>query len=832
MSGLFGGQTITTREERLSGVRIQSSTYGTVIPVYYGPNRATPNVLWVGDWQVIERQTSQGGKGGGGVTSISYTYKTALMLGLGEGDCSVVSVMPNKDGWQAPADLGLEVFAGMVGQTAWGHLTTNHPDEAIGYSGTAYLAASAYDLGNGGALPNFSVKLTGNPGISGLGEYITDFLTATRYGAGFPYERLAGLVDVDTYLAAQGVEFSPFAAAQQEAAAYLREWCAMANCETVWSEGLLKFLPRHATAAIAYALGPDDLLVDGTEPPVRISRKTSADAYNQLQVEYLDADHDYNVAIAEAKDAGNIELYGLRPAQPEKYHAAKSTMVAGWVSRHRLQRTLYIRNRYSFRLGWRHARLEPMDVVTLTEPLLGLVAEPVLITEVEEDEAGTLNIQAEEFNGLTRAAALGDGPTPGGPGVDHGIDPGDAAAPVIIEPPASLSGAPQVWLATSGGPDWGGCEIWASFDDATYRRIGVLTAQARHGTLRAALPSGTSPDTVNTLAVHLLHGELLAGTTQDAEDLLTLCYVDGEYLAYRDATLVAAGDYDLGYLVRGAYGSAIGAHALGVPFVRLDDALFKFGLTDIWIGRTVYLKLCSFNTWGQALQSLADVTPVTHTITGFPVVSVADLTATVFQTSITLEWTPVAKPGNYAQIEVLRSATTDPDDAVVIVGLQPNAGRYTDTIGVSGATRYYWLRLVGLSGEAGSLSTMASATTGTVGGIHVTETQPGATYLGQDVVYYSLGEDLWEWDGTAYQRAEPLVAASRIVAANLAAISADLGSITAGSINIASKFSVGADGTVMIRNASTGARLEVTNSVIKVYDSAGTLRVKLGDLSV
>lgn len=38
-------------------------------------------------------------------------------------------------------------------------------------------------------------------------------------------------------------------------------------------------------------------------------------------------------------------------------------------------------------------------------------------------------------------------------------------------------------------------------------------------------------------------------------------------------------------------------------------------------------------------------------------------------------------------------------------------------------------------------------------------------------------------------------------------------------------------GTLEVKSAASGARLEISNNVIKVYDSAGTLRVKMGDLS-
>jgi hypothetical protein len=38
-------------------------------------------------------------------------------------------------------------------------------------------------------------------------------------------------------------------------------------------------------------------------------------------------------------------------------------------------------------------------------------------------------------------------------------------------------------------------------------------------------------------------------------------------------------------------------------------------------------------------------------------------------------------------------------------------------------------------------------------------------------------------------------------------------------------------GQFRIRSATTGARLEILENVIKVYDAAGVLRVKIGDLA-
>lgn len=65
----------------------------------------------------------------------------------------------------------------------------------------------------------------------------------------------------------------------------------------------------------------------------------------------------------------------------------------------------------------------------------------------------------------------------------------------------------------------------------------------------------------------------------------------------------------------------------------------------------------------------------------------------------------------------------------------------------------------------------------------------------------------------------------------LSAITANLGAITAGSLNINNKFIVDSSGGTTIQSGTTGARLYIANNVIKVFDAAGTLRVQIGDLS-
>jgi hypothetical protein len=127
----------------------------------------------------------------------------------------------------------------------------------------------------------------------------------------------------------------------------------------------------------------------------------------------------------------------------------------------------------------------------------------------------------------------------------------------------------------------------------------------------------------------------------------------------------------------------------------------------------------------------------------------------------------------------------------------------------------------------------AAAITGTIGG----DPPSGESYW---AVYDDLTQKIWRWQTTTgtYSKAADggditagTIAADKIAVANLSAISSNLGSITAGSLNIGSgKFTVDASGNTVIRSATTGARLEITNNVIQVFDASGVLRVRIGSL--
>lgn len=651
----MGGKssTITSAEERILSLQVQQSSQGLTLPVIYGRTRVAGNLIWYGDFVTIEHKTTtrQGGKGGGGVTQedIKYTYEAAVMLALCEGEIQGVGrIWRDKEKFDSLAQLRLTLMRGGDEQPLWTHLAqAKHQDQALNYSGTAYLCSPNYELTKSAQIYQHNFEVIGKLGYSGNipdanpREIVLDLLTNQRYGCGFPSENIGDTDLYSNYCRAVGIFLSPAYTEQGEAQRNISELLEQTNSAAVFSQGRLKIIPYGdggysgngavyvADNKAVYDLMDDDFIVSGAEDPVKVERKTNADAFNQIQVEYLDRDNDYNVAIAEVKDQANIEQYGLRPQDAVSMHGICDAKVAQKVAQQLLQRALYVRNEYEFKLGWKYCLLEPMDIVTLTDAGLGLDKTPVRITEIEEDEEGVLSVKAEDYPvGVYTVSEYPTQPSLGY-SADYNVSPGNAHVPVIFEAPLQLTGGePQIWLATAGGDMWGGAEVWVSTDGDSYTRVGAVNHKARFGSLTAALPNGAVFDRTNTLGVEISAGQLTGGTEQDSRDLLTLCYVDGEFLAYANAELKGVGRYTLGNLTRGAYGSTIDAHTAGSQFARIDEALFKYAVPRNWIGRTVWVKLVSYNVFSGGIQDLSEVPAYSYTIKGAPLGQIQNLRLT------------------------------------------------------------------------------------------------------------------------------------------------------------------------------------------------------------
>jgi len=242
----------------VASLRYQTSQKGGVIPLVYGTNRIAVNLL---DYQNFNANDKSGkGKGGGGSKAAGKAggqtmYQVDFAAGLCQGPISNFGVVwYNKTITTFLGAPGLSFAAvGGDGQTTDSYWTSNYPNNAINYSGTAFFTGDQYQLGESPALPNFNVEIVGieagtapNGVDANPASIVIDLLTNSRYGAEFPVGNLDtsdSLENYTNYCNAAGLMLAPVYDSQQTASQMLAEIAAITNSAIVWSGNLLKIIP-------------------------------------------------------------------------------------------------------------------------------------------------------------------------------------------------------------------------------------------------------------------------------------------------------------------------------------------------------------------------------------------------------------------------------------------------------------------------------------------------------------------------------------------------------------------------------------------------------------
>jgi hypothetical protein len=261
MSGILGGRTNAKQQKAVGSLQFQTSQQGGVIPLVYGTTRLSGNLLDYDDFKATPASKTGGkGKGGGGGKGggQQYTYSASFIMGLCQGPIAGIgTVWWDKNVASLAGLSGLSsINLGSDGEAADPFWVTTHPAKALSYSGTANFACANYQLGNTATLPNFSVEIEGIEAGSGVNGFdanpaavVADFLTNTRYGAGFPSVNLdpamttPDATSYQSYCFAAGLFVSPMLDTQQPAQQCLADITKLTNSATVWSGGLLKIIP-------------------------------------------------------------------------------------------------------------------------------------------------------------------------------------------------------------------------------------------------------------------------------------------------------------------------------------------------------------------------------------------------------------------------------------------------------------------------------------------------------------------------------------------------------------------------------------------------------------
>jgi hypothetical protein len=450
------------------------------------------------------------------------------------------------------------------------------------------------------------------------------------------------------YCWAQGIDLSVLISSQEDARSIVERIARFTNTSVFWAGSCYKAIP-YATESVynapftfvpyltpRYNLTDNDIvLADSNTSPIKITRADPSTLYNTFGLQWVNRENQYQSETAYSHDQASMDInawsslgwYGTgsysatspKMASVIQADEVKRSSVAKVVIELIKQREVSIRNTYEFKLPWIYCDLEPMDIVTLTDLThTGLNQYPVRITSIEEDsDSGEYTITAEDLLNGTNSGTAGT-QSISGIVLDTNVAAKAVHTPIIFEPPQVLSNNTlQMWIAVSGGDagtrdiNWGGCDIWCSLNGTDYTYYGKVQQGNRTGYTASVMSSSSDSFDFNMTECQ---GTIDTGTYDD--QTATLMYVDGELISYTSASLASTYVSTLSILSRGRYGTVAVAHSSGVQACCVDSTIGKFNFDASYVGRTIYIKLQSYNIYGRGMQELSECVAYTYNIKG------------------------------------------------------------------------------------------------------------------------------------------------------------------------------------------------------------------------
>ena len=146
-------------------------------------------------------------------------------------------------------------------------------------------------------------------------------------------------------------------------------------------------------------------------------------------------------------------------------------------------------------------------------------------------------------------------------------------------------------------------------------------------------------------------------------------------MSYQTATLLQNGHYELTGCIRGQYQTTATKHDAGVEFARLDTSLLRIPFLKEDIGKKVYLKLASYNIFGNNEQDLSNLDEYEYTILPYYIPPVRNLRAHnryrqlvdgVSRYDLEVEWEPPEDMTSYLEGQVWYKTDHEQGDRLVI----------------------------------------------------------------------------------------------------------------------------------------------------------------------
>lgn len=553
---------------RLKELSVQTSSYGSALPMHFGRIRSSGSVIW--STELVEhKQKNGGGKGQPSVTSYTYTASFAVAVssrpitGIGRiwADGNLLR--------GAAGDLkvggSVRVHQGYADQ-APDPLLVQAEGEALNpaYRSLAYVVFEDLELADfGNRLPSLTFEILADEGAVSAAE-VVQFLLPTADASGLGSLTLAG------YSVEQG--------GVADAVATLAELSPIA-C-TVADERLSFRLgddslenPLCLPQPCAGGESAEDARASGWS-----RRRDALPVSQQCAVRYYDIGRDYQPGLQRSigrsapGDVATIEL-------PAAMTAAEASVIADRAAR---RRTI-ARDTLRYRITEIDHAFAPGAVVT---------------TPVTEGRW-----RVEQWEWQADGVMLDLVAVPPSAPVDTAIsDPGRANQALDLQPgPTSLAAFELPWdgvgdpttvklrvAASSPSAGWTGAALFVQTSDGQLAAIGSTgRRRAVLGRSLTQLPKGTPLifDASATVDVALVPQDAALANATWAQLMQgsNLAYLGSELIQFSRAERLSSGTWRLSGLLRGRGGTeaAIASHAIGEHFVLIDDALTKIDPADV-----------------------------------------------------------------------------------------------------------------------------------------------------------------------------------------------------------------------------------------------------------
>ncbi len=563
---IIGGRKV--EGPRLKELSVQTSSYGSALPLHFGRIRASGTVIWATEL-VERREKSGGGKGRPSVTNFSYSASFAV----------AVASRPIAGIGRIWADGNL--LRGEAGDLKAGgqmRVYTGHGDQPVdpllaqaegmarnpAYRGLAYVVFEDLELADfGNRIPSLTLEVIADDGAVSFAEVIREMLPDAKAGdlaqtpvSGFTIDQGA-VGDVLATLA----DVTPMGCAVKDDA------LSFSLAEVVPTVGLPVLPPPAAGGDSA-----EDARADGWS-----RRRDALPSARQCAVRYYDIARDYQPGLQRSigrSGPGDVSIIEL----PAALTAAEARALADKAA----QRFTQVRDTLRYRISEIDPAIGPGAMVRTPVAegvwridqwewqadgvMLDLTAVPASSPTSNATDAGRANHPADMLPSPTELVAF-EMPWDG---------VGDGASPAVR----------VAATASTGG--WAGAALFARRPDGTMEALGSTGKRRATAGVAINALANASPllfDAASSVEVRLaspdfaLDGVNWAQLMQGANKAV----LGREIIQFATADSLGAGVWRLSGFLRGRGGTEFAAslHQPGERFALLDDSLLAVDSTVI-----------------------------------------------------------------------------------------------------------------------------------------------------------------------------------------------------------------------------------------------------------